>query len=144
MAIPSGYTEQALAAYMHDVLGAVGTSLDFSVTDGDYAEAVNDALVAYGVDDIQTVSGRANIARLRALARVEAWRLVVRNTAGDYDFQADGARYNRSQIHAQAQENLQEALNDAAAYDPSYRVGIDRIVHKHDPYAYLPEEDRTP
>ena len=117
--------------------------LGWTVADGKYNEIVNETLLTYGVDAITEVSGRDNLRKLRTLGRVEAWRAVVRETATDFDFKADGGDYKRSQIHAQAKAALEAAQDEAAIYDDSYRVVIDQVVHVHDPYAYVPDEDRT-
>lgn len=143
MAAPTSYTELALAMYMHATLREVGEALGWQPSAGDYDEAVNETLLTYGASDIAAISGQANIRRLRTLARVQAWQQVVNATAGDYAFSADGASYHREQVHAQALSNLRQAQTEALAYDPDYRVGVDRIEHKHDPYTYLPEDRRT-
>lgn len=143
MPAPSTYTEESLSAYMDSILGAVADVLSWSVAGGDYAEAVNETLLAYGVDDIALVTGRENIKRLRALARREVWRAVVNVTAGDYDFEADGGKYSRSEINKMAMQNLIRAESEAAEYDPLWRVGVDAVTYKHDPYGYLPDDERT-
>jgi hypothetical protein len=143
MAAPTSYTETSLKIYMHTALGAVATALGWTVQDGNYDELVNETLLVYGTDDVTGISGQDNIRKLRTLARVEAWRAVVRETAGDYDFSADGGSYKRSQIHAQAKMALEAAQDEAALYDDSYRVVIDQVKHVHDPYAYFPDEERT-
>ena len=56
MAIPAGYTEATLKEYMHTVLGPVATTLGWTVADGDYDEAANEAVAAYGVDDVAAVA----------------------------------------------------------------------------------------
>src|SRR5688500_72219 len=99
MAVPASYTEKTLAEFMHVSLGktAKALAINFGPNDaGDYAEAVNDALLAYGTNDIGTISGFANIMKLRALARVYAWQHVVNNFATLFDFSADGGQYSRS------------------------------------------------
>lgn len=143
MAAPSSYSETGLADYMHAVLGPVATALDYT-SPASYVEAVNEALLDYGTDDISTVSGRDNIRKLRALAMVQAWRLVVQHVSGDYDFSADGGTYNRSQIQKQAAEALARAEQTAITLGatPGYVLGIDTITHIHDPYRYVPDEER--
>lgn len=137
MALPASYTEAELAAYMHSVLGSVATALGWSVAGESYVEPVNETLAAYGVDDIAAISGRANIVKLRALARREVWRAVVAQSAAHYDVTADGASLTRSQIQAQAREQLRLAEIDCLTYDPAYRVSVTGIDH-NDPYK--PEE----
>lgn len=143
MAAPSSYTEATLADYMHTALGAVASAMAYT-SPASYSEAVNEALLGYGVDDIATISGRENIRKLRALARVQAWKQVIADVTGDYDFSADGGQYSRSQVHKMALEALALAENEALALGaiPGYVVGIDAVKHIHDPYQYIEDEDR--
>jgi hypothetical protein len=144
MSIPASYTETTLATYMHTILGPVAATLGWSVAAGSYDEPVNEALAAYGVDDIADISGRANITKLRALARREVWRAVMQATASHYDVKADGANRSRSQIHTQAKAAYELACIDALSYDPAYIVGVTTVDYA-DPY--LPpnpyEDDAT-
>ena len=113
MPIPTSYTEQSLMNYMHEALSGVGDVLGFNPPHA-YDEAFNETMLVYGASDVTAVSGIRNIRKLRAIARVEAWRKVMAATAGDYDFRReDGASYNRSQIHAQAHKNYLQALKEA-------------------------------
>src|SRR3990172_166452 len=136
MATPTSYTEKTLGQYMQTMLGAVARALAINAGPndaGDFAEAVNDALLAYGTDDITTISGIANIQKLRTLARVHAWQFVVTNFAALYDFSADNGQYNRSQLFKQAKESLVLAQQAALPYDPAYAVQVSVIDHKQDP-----------
>lgn len=148
MAAPSSYTEITLGQYMHGVLGPVAAALDYtepSADAGDYQNAVDEALLNYGADAIADVSGRENIRKLRALARVQVWRQVIAAVTGDFDFSADGGRYDRSQVHEMALKSLaiaeQEAMELGAL--PGYVVGVDAVQHIHDPYRYVPDEERV-
>ena len=110
MALPSSYTESALRDYMLASVGTVGSML--SLTASSFTEAVNDALVAYGVTDIALAT---NIAKLRGIAKVEAWRLIVTTTVGEYNFSADGGTYSREQLHKHAVDALARAEADAVS-----------------------------
>lgn len=77
MAIVTSYTEDALKVYLAAVLGDTATYLKWTVADGDYDEVVNEALYSYGADAIGDISGRANIRKLRMIARRELWRAVM-------------------------------------------------------------------
>jgi hypothetical protein len=129
---------------MAGVLGYVASALAYTDPTS-YEEAVNEALLEYGVDDIADVTGRENIRKLRAVARVMVWRQVVRDTTGDFDFSADGGRYSRSQINEQARESLKLAESEAMALGAlaGYVVGIDAVSHIHDPYEYVEDDDRV-
>jgi len=146
MALPASYTETSLATYMHTLLGPVALTLGWSVAAGSYDEPVNEALGAYGVDDIADVTGRANIVKLRVLARREVWRAVVQATASHYDVNADGSSRHRSQIQAQAREALALAEIDALPYDAAYAARVTPVHHgrygdERDPYE--PPDDET-
>lgn len=144
MAIPASYTEKSLAEFMHVSLGKTAKALAINFAPdgpGDYAEAVNDALLAYGTQDIASISGVAAIMKIRALARVYAWQYVVSNFAALVDFSADGGQYSRSQMFKQAKESLELAQTQALAYDPAYQVNVVAIDHTQDPYQYRPEDE---
>lgn len=138
MPLPTVYTEETLALYMHITLGNVAEALGYDVSES-YFEAVNETLLDYGVDDL---SNATDIRKLRALARAQAWRKAANDTAGDYDFKAGDGSYNRSQVHEQCVVNLNMALTEAAAYSDRYQVTRSKAVYIHDPYQYHEEEDR--
>lgn len=147
MALPSAYTETELATYMHAILGPVAATLGWSVAAGSYDEAINETLGAYGVDDIADVATRANIVKLRTLARREVWRAVVQATASHYDVNADGSSRHRSQIQAQALVALERAEIDALPYDAAYTVGVHPVHYgrygdERDPYE-PPDDEAT-
>lgn len=116
MPAPTAYTEQELADYMHGVLGndEMARALNWSVDDGDYEDAVDETLLAYGVDDVATVTGRNNIRKLRAYARRELWRTVMQRTVGKHDTQAavEGGGESHSQIHAHARKMFRMAEDE--------------------------------
>jgi hypothetical protein len=141
MPAPTSYTETQLAQFMLNEMGNVAASLNWTVQT-DVQPAIDEALLLYGVDDIGEVAGRENIRKLRALARVSMWQLAVNSLAADYDFRADGGDYKRSQLHAQAVQALDRAKADAAEFDVSVNVvARDSIVHVHDPYAALDDDE---
>ena len=145
MPIPTSYTEKTLAEYMHTMLGKTAQALSLQLSPdgaGDYAEAVNDALLLYGAEDISTITGVAAIQKVRALARVAAWRHVVNNFAALYDFSADGGNYRRGQLFENAQASLKAAERRALPYDPNYSIRIRKVDPVHDPYSVRDIEDR--
>lgn len=143
MPIPTTYSEETLAIFLDTALGAVADVLGWTVEIGSYDEIVNETLLAYGQTDLTQVTGTANLRKLRALGRRELWRAVVEQTSAKYDIKEDNASLSRSQIHKMALESLGKAEAEAAEYDDRYRVGIDRLEYKHDPYQYRPEDERT-
>lgn len=141
MAVPTSYTEQQLAEYMHTVLGAVAADLGFTtVALGSYAESVNSALIVYGNTDISTITALAGIAEIRALARVQAWKLALSTLSAYYDFSDGTQSLKRSQMFAHAQEALAMAESEAAELGGGdMAVGLDSIHWSEDPYATLPD-----
>jgi len=142
--MPTAYTETQLAQYMDNILGPVADAMGWVVVDGDYDEAVISSILTYGVDDVSTVSGSDNITKLRAIARVEAWRAVRDATAGHYDFSDGGVSLKRSQMHAQAVTSMLSAEAEAMQFGVyGNEVYIDTITYIHDPYRYLEDDDRV-
>lgn len=135
MALPAGYTEATLSAYMHAVLGPVATALSWTVVAGSYQEAVNEAVALMATDDVTTIAGREAIMALRAAARREVWRAVMQATAGHYDVNTDGASRDRSQMHKQALEQFTLADSDLAmlGVGTTYAATIETVDYG-DPY----------
>lgn len=137
MAAPSSYTESMLRDYMYATTKGVADVVGWTAKD--FVEAVNDTLFAYGVDDI---SDATSMPKLRALARVEAWRAMATVTAGEFDYSADSGQtatyYKRSQLHQQAKASLVVAQAEAGAYvlagTGANAVQFGRLVYV-DPYA---------
>lgn len=132
MAIPSSYTESSLRDYMLSVTANVAGALGWTAVN--FTEAVNDALVAYGVTDSALAT---DVAKLRCLARAEAWRALVAATAADYNFSADGGSYSRQQLHEHCVAALERAEGEAVAR--GYMELLSSTIHlgsmKHsDPY----------
>jgi hypothetical protein len=142
MSVPAIYTESTLAQYMEGTLGSTSGVLSMAAADGDFDEAVNSALLTYGQTDISQITGSDNIAKLRTLARLEAWRVALASAAGDFDFEADGGRYSRGQIHTRIVDNLARAEIDALVYLPGYQVGAQAITWTQDPYQWREDDER--
>ena len=145
MAAPTSYTEKQLAEYMHVMLGKTAKALGLHFDPngpGDYVEAVNDALIAYGAENIATITGIANIKKLRVLARVAAWQYVVDNFAALYNFSADGGSYSRGQLFEHAKEALKMAEQAALPYASNNVIRIRKMDHVHDPYSVRDIDDR--
>jgi hypothetical protein len=139
MAIPSSYSEIQLSDYMLTVTAQISTVI--GLTSDSFDEAVNDTLVAYGVDGIASVT---DINKLRTLARVEAWRTVVNATAGEHDHSSDSGEtsvyFKRNQLHENAKAQLlaSEAQAERLGYvvnSASYNMVTFGTVVYDDPYA---------
>jgi len=144
MVLPGSYTEKTLAVYMHGVLGPLAGVLGLAVgaaDAGSYAEAVNAVLLAYS--GVAQVSEALDLERLRGLACVEAWQLACNGLAAAYDFGAEGGTYQRSQMLAAAQSRLLAAQSAALVFDRQYVVQVTRMKAVHDPYRYVPDDERS-
>lgn len=112
MALPASYTEESLKAFMLTATERIATVIKF--TADKFADAVNETLVAYGTDDIAEAT---DVKKLRALARVEAWRAMVDATTGEFDYSADSGQtathYKRSQLHDHALKAFARAEAEA-------------------------------
>lgn len=134
MSVPTSYNESDLASYMHSVLGSVADVLSWTVPSS-YSEPINEALLAYGVNDVSLAT---DIRKLRTLARREVWRAVMQATAAHIDVQLDGESFDQSQVHEQARTQFQMAQQQVldAGYDDlsqpeSWVAGV---KYKQDPY----------
>lgn len=130
MPLPVSYTEQTLAEYMHAELREFALGLNWTPT-ASYAEAVSCAILAYGVFSIDDCT---DIAKLRALARVEAWRAAAAAVAGDYTFRDGISTHHRAELLRNALEGLKIALGDAAAYLPGVCIEKRSVKFSQDPY----------
>jgi hypothetical protein len=149
MSLPSAYTENELAVYLHATLnqGGFANDLQWSVAGGSYDEIVNDALTFYGASDIATITGITAIRSLRIAARVALWRAVAGATVHFVDMSTpDGSRANLSKIHESAMFQLDIAKSEAAVVglvgiSVNLPITVGRIRYKDDPYQYYVADD---
>jgi hypothetical protein len=138
--IPSNYTEDMLKSYMVGRVKSIADLLGMTIED--FAESVNDVLVAYGVNDI---SEATDITKLRALAHYQAWVLIAEIATGEYQFSADGGSFNRKQIYDNAVATLERLRITYAPYLPSveeemveHRIEVGTTTH-YDYYTEGPD-----
>jgi hypothetical protein len=139
MPIPLSYTETGLAQYMKDVLKDTAFAINWLDVPGNYVEAVNDTILAYGVD---TIAEATDMQRLRTIARREVWKAVASTSAGNYRFGSDREVYFRNQIYEHALSEYTRAAQEAAKFvtdDDSVRASNMIVVDDHDPYVYTEE-----
>lgn len=137
MPVPTSYTETGLADYMKSVLAETAEAINWITTPGSYQEAVNETLIAYGVDDIAEAT---DIKKLRVIARREVWRAVADATVGNYRFGSDREIYHREQVHRQAVDRFAKASEAAARYvtdDDSTSAVVTEVVDLEDPYVLV-------
>jgi hypothetical protein len=114
-------------SYIIVVLGGVGTTLSLTTTSASVINAA--AQVSLDCDDDLT-----DERKWKAIARVQAWQIVLTEIALDYDFKDDKASYNRSQMYKMASDRLLDARREALAYLPEYQVGLTPVTYNDDPY----------
>jgi hypothetical protein len=122
-----------IAAFMAGEIGALSDALCLKSTD-DLEPTIVDLLLELGVSQPSAIT---DVRRARAFARVFIWRRVAARTAGDFNFAADGGRYDRSQVHDNAVKMAAAAEADASPFgwSGSGRGYVDEIVSRVDPYA---------
>jgi hypothetical protein len=138
MAIPGSYTEETLKTYMLTVPGQLGAVLGMTVNS--FNEAVNEVLLAYGV---ATIADATDIPKLRALAKVEAWKVALAEAGARIDWSEAGASFKQSQYRAAAREGLLDAEAEAVRYGgglPGYEVTVGQMA-TYDPYAPIDEDE---
>lgn len=146
MATPTSYTEDDLAAYMLGELGDVGADLTLSAAAsatkgdlGDFTEPVNDVLLDYGRQDVTAITGEANIAKLRALGKVHAWRLARKRAAARYNFSDGTQRLERAAVFSMIDKELAAAEGIAAELGATASgrlvVKVGTMRYAQDPYA---------
>lgn len=137
MAAPTTYTETTLAGYMKSELGEMAGTLGLDTVPDDFEEAVNSALLSYGGTEIADITGVENIQKLRAFARVQAWKLASAYASARYAKSADGSSLSRDQLFAHCQRMLDRAEADAMQFggtDGSYVANVTPIAYADDPY----------
>lgn len=100
--------EESIKRYMLNDLEGVGPAADWQVED--LENAYIDLCLACGVDDI---ARETNQIKVRTLAKVFAWRKLVKALTGSFDFKADEGDYKMSQMYRAAMETLKAAERDA-------------------------------
>lgn len=136
MAPPVTYTEKQLAEYMLRELGEIAGVLGWTAQ-SQVQDAIDDALLAYPA---AVISAATDISRIRALARVMAWRRAVGSLSARYDFSDQAGSYSRSQMLKGARELLGDAEYAASVYLPSpLTVYVDPVPRTGDPYVPLTE-----
>lgn len=138
MPLPAAYTDDALAAFVVRELGLVATQLDWVAETPRVAEAVIDAVAAYGT---ASAAQATDIAKLRALARVAAWSAAVGATAGNYAVAADGQSFDRQQVHDHARAMLAEAERAASALGVGPAAAVVGRLDRWEPYSYRPSAE---
>ncbi len=119
--LPATYNESTLANFMLAVTRDIAQKLAFTVSE--FQESVNDTLIAYGVE---TIGEATDAAKLRAIARVMAWRTIVEAASGEFDSSTDSGGGSVWQKRQQLQSNAESALKraEAAARQGGYLIAV--------------------
>lgn len=144
MPVPTTMDEQDVADFMHRELSDVATALGFTATSlGSYEDAVYDVALALDVED---VADETDMAKLRAFAKVAAWKRALSAAAARYDMSDGTQALKRSQLVASIKDALATAETEASQYAAAlagYEVGVLRVTRTDDPYRQLDDEDRV-
>lgn len=137
MPLPAAYSESTLATYVHGQVSEMAAVLGWTVAAGSYAEAVNDALLAYGTTDIASITSTAGLALLRALVIVAALRRIQRAVAADYDLTADNQTFRRSQVAVAVRAALADAERAVLTLAGGpYGLATLTMTDQEDPYRH--------
>jgi hypothetical protein len=140
---PTQYTEAGLADYMIRTVGPVmASTLGWTGAD-QLDDAVAEVMLTLRVSDLAEIPA-SSVQRLRALARVEAWRLATRHLASRVDFASDNQQFKLSQLQTQAAKSLEieeAALAELADNDTGANTAVIIPVYRsHDPYGVQPDD----
>lgn len=133
MPVPTSYTEDQLKTFMVASLADVATVLGWSVATAQVVEAVYDALFAY-FGGTGAIADATDMPKLRAAARVAAWRAAVGALAAKYDVTLDSQSFRRGSLLANAEKALEKAEREATALGVGSTVGVVLTVKHTDPY----------
>lgn len=139
MAVPTSYTEESYVAFLSRELGALGGVLDWNAAK--WNDVTNDALRAYGVDDIDDAT---DTGKLEALGRVCLWQAAIDGLASYYNFSDPGGSSSESDLQRNAVVALRNAQRRASRYVSIYSVRSTRIVRDDDPYAVVSSAEFEP
>lgn len=136
MAVPTSYTDDELMRFMHQEIGVVARTLNWSVAGDSYVETLNEVLIALGISALSDFTGRVPV--LRAVARREVWESVVKACTGFYTFSADFQMFNLDQLFKHAQAALALANQECAALGVASSLGPQvktlSFPYTNDPY----------
>lgn len=144
MPAPTQYSEAIFADYLYGVIGEAATMLGWTAGSFQVQEAVADTLLDLNLSSIALAVTPFQLRGLRTLGRRAIWRAVVHATAWKFDFSDADARFSRSQIHAQALENLALAETDCLSWSPTYAASLVGVNRTADPYIVIPDSARIP
>lgn len=128
----------SLSEYLIAYLGNLAEILGWE--ESNLPIVVEDTLSDYGVS---TEAEATDTRKLRLLGKVNLWKKALVELSSKYNFSADGASFSQSQFYEMVLKNYERACNEALEYMPNYQIQVGEVITEHDPYQYLPWEDRS-
>jgi hypothetical protein len=116
--IPTTINTAEFVAFLRDELGGLADGFGWTTEDS-VSQLAIDALMAAGMTSFADATTARAVQKVKAVAKVLAWRKASALTAGDFDFSADGGRYDRAQVHENAKKQAINAEREAEL------IGID-------------------
>lgn len=146
MPVVTTLTEADVKTYMANMMGDTAIKLSWSVVGGDFDEPTNEVLYSLGKADFSFVSTQSDVQKVRAVARVEAWRAAMFYSAHETTH-ATGApgtgQTSRSAVYTHCKEMFQAALSNYTALFPDERPAslVERYSVSYDGDYYANAED---
>ncbi len=133
MPLPTSYTEDTFATYLHSRFAAYADIFGWSIAGNSYDEIINDTLLMIGASDITTLT---DIESLRVVGQLMLWRAAMDAAGAYYDFRVDTGDFKRSQMFKAIQSRLEILENDPLLqqFNEAQFVTITPINHTPDPY----------
>lgn len=134
MPVPTSYTENSFALFLHETLGDIADVLGWETVDGIYDEIINDTLLAYGVNNL---SQATDIKKLRTLGKLMLFRAGMTAAIPEINYTADGATMSREAIFQHFKTMADQMYLESLAYavDYNYDAQINGVT-RNDPYSY--------
>lgn len=143
MPIKTTYTESEVKDYMERSLGDTSRKLGWTAEAGDFDEPALEVLYFMGEPDYTFVDTATDAAKVRAVARMEAWRFAMFSTAHEasHSVGAPGTgTTNRADVHRHCKDQfelskewLEERYPDLVA-EPARQVGRYSVEYTDDYY----------
>jgi hypothetical protein len=131
MAIATSYTEAETKQFMETVLGDTAMKLGWSVGGDDFDEPTNEVLYVLDLADFSTITTQALVKKVRAVARVEAWRAAMYYTVHEASFSAGApgtGQTSRADVHRHAKAMFEMAKAEMMESYPTLVPQEDREV----------------
>lgn len=125
----------SLNNYLDDYLGTIADYLGWTTSGSSYDAIISDTLEAYGV---ASEALAADTKKLHVIARYLAWKSVCVNTVGDYDYEADGGIFSRSQVYSMAEKMMFDCYAEASVYLDANQIEEGEFNTEQDPYQFKP------